>query len=369
MVARPMRIMLVVNEYPPQKVAGTAIATQALAQMLSRRGYAVHVVVTTPCRSVDGVESLCVSSIPDRPFKGVGIFWRLWHVWRFVRRWQPDILQGQSVSCGLLTAVVGKLLNIPNITYAQGQDVYQSTVLQKLTEIRIACRWATVVATVTRQLSLRVESIKASDKASVIPHGFTRMSVPHSRDDFRREKGIAGRQKVVLNVGRLEPIKGQDILLAAWPIVLKQEPDTVLWLVGDGSMREQLAQQVSLLDVDASVKFFGAAEAVAVAAYMSSSDVFVLPSRSEAFGIVLLEAMDRGLPVVATKVGGVPEVLPEHGAISLVAPGDAVELASAIVRQLQCSQYPVKANREWATDFVWEKNVLRFEKIYREIVR
>jgi len=369
MVAGPMRIMIVVNEYPPQKVAGTAMATQALAQILSRRGYAVHVVVTTPCRNNGQTEGLCVSSMPDRPFRGSGFFWRLWHVWRIVRQWRPDVLQGQAISCGLLTAVVGKLTGRPNIVYAQGQDVYQSSVLQRFTEIRMACRWSTMVAAVTHQLACRLQSIKACSNVRVIPHGFTQMPTLHSRDDFRRKQGVAGRGKIVLSVGRLEPIKGQDILLAAWPDVLKQEPDAELWLVGGGSMREQLEQQACRLDVMNSVKFFGAAKAADVAVYMSAADVFVLPSRSEAFGIVLLEAMAQGLPVVATEVGGVPEVLPEHGAFSLVSSEDAGELACGIVYQLQHACYPAEVNRAWAADFVWEKNVRHFEEVYRQMVR
>jgi len=363
-----MRIMLVVNEYPTQKIAGTAMATQSLARALAQRGHEVHVVVTTPCRSGEELGNLLVSSMPDRPFRGIGIFWRLWHVWRLARIWKPDVLQGQSVSCGLLTAIVGKLIGRSNIVYAQGQDVYQSSFLQKFTEISIACQCSNMVVAVTRQLACRLESMNACNKLSVIPHGFNRIEVLLSRTDFRRQQGLAEKQKIVLCVGRLELIKGQDILLLAWPDVLKKEPDAVLWLVGSGSMREQLEQQAFVLNVHASVIFFGAANAMMVATYMSSADLFVLPSRSEAFGIVLLEAMDQCLPIVAANVGGVPEVLPECDAVSLVMPENADQLASSIVRQLQRACYPAELNKAWATNFVWEKNVLRFEKIYQQVV-
>ncbi|MDX8391441.1 MAG: glycosyltransferase [Mariprofundaceae bacterium] len=368
MAIRRMRIMLVVNEYPPQKIAGTAMATQALAQVLSRRGHAVHVVVTTPCRS-DARDGVCVSSMPDRPFRGVGIFWRLWHVWRIARKWQPDVLQGQAVSCGLLTAVVGRVLGRPNIAYVQGQDVYQSSILQRLTEIRLACRISTVVAAVTRQLADRLVSIKACEDVHVIPHGFSKVQALLSRQDWRRSQGFATGQKVVLSVGRLERIKGQDILLSAWVEVQKKCPDAILYLVGDGSMRESLEQQAADLNLSTSVRFPGAAVAAEVAAYMSSADVFVLPSRSEAFGIVLLEAMACALPVVATEVGGVPEVLPEGEAVSLVSGENAGELAVAIVHQLQHACYPSEVNKKWAMGFVWEENVLHFEEAYRQVLQ
>lgn len=372
MADKNMRIMLVVNEFPPQKFAGTAVATRELALMLRKRGHQVHVVVTTDClnESRDAVApGLHVSWMADRPFKGIGILWRLWHLWRIAGRWRPDILQGQSVSCGLLAALVGKGLGIPSFVYAQGQDVYQASRLQRCTEVRWACRLASKVGAVSRHLSASLVTATGCEDVCVIPHGFHLLEPGQPRDALRGQRHLSEAQKVVLSVGRLERIKGQDVLLDAWPRVLKAVPSAELWLVGEGAQRHALEAQADALGITNTVHFMGQKDAACVAECMAAADLFVLPSRSEAFGIVLLEAMAHALPVVASRVGGVPEVLPRHGDATLVEPEDVDGLASAIVRALRQDRYPSAVNREWAMRFEWEHNVVHFEDIYRELVR
>lgn len=365
-----MRIMIVVNEFPPQKVAGTAVATRELAGELQRRGHAVHVVVTTRHPKQGGepdMQGLSVSWMPDRPFRGIGVIWRLWHLWRIARGWQPDILQGQAISCGLLAALVGKGLGVPSLAYAQGQDVYQASRLQRVTEVRWACRLSTSVAAVSSHLAAELAAVGAGKAVRVIPHGFRLVEAGHSRVELRRQWQVSDGQQAVLSAGRLERIKGHDVLLDAWPRVIAEVPQARLWLAGDGSRREALQAQAKVLGISGSVRFFGQQDAAGIAACMAAADLFVLPSRSEAFGITLLEAMAHALPVVATRVGGVPEVLPEHGDAALLEAGDAPGLASAIIDALRAGRYPSTDNRGWALRFEWGSHVLHFEDAYRAL--
>lgn len=372
MMASGLRIMIVVNEFPPQKVAGTAMATRELARMLQRRGHQVHVVVTTVrpggWSDADAL-GLVVSWMPDRPFKGIGVLWRLWHLRRIARQWRPDILQGQSISCGLLAALAGRALGVPSFVYAQGQDLYQASPLQRITEVRWACRLASKVGAVSHHLAASLVTATACEDVCVIPHGFHLLEPGRSRDALRGQRQLSETQKVVLSVGRLERIKGQDVLLDAWPRVLEAVPSAVLWLVGDGAQRHALEAQTDALGITNTVHFMGQKDAAGVAECMAAADLFVLPSRSEAFGIVLLEAMAHALPVVASRVGGVPEVLPEHGDATLVEPEDAGGLASGIVRGLQQDRFPSAMNRDWALRFEWENNVAHFEGLYRKLLR
>lgn len=367
-----MRIMLVVNEFPPVKIAGTAMATQALARALIARGYAVHVVVTTrhPVLGVcsQQTEGMELSWLADRPFKGSGIVWRAWQVYRLVRDWQPDIVQGQAISCGLLAAIAGRLAGIPTLTYVQGQDVYQASGLQLRSEIRWACRWATRVAAVTRHLVDRLAEVGACSDALVLPHGFNLVEVAASRVEMRARWQVPETARVVLCVGRLELIKGQDVLLHAWPRVLSELPDAVLCLVGDGSEREALQALAGELEITDSLRFLGHQPSGEVAACMQAADLLVLPSRSEAFGIVLLEAMACCLPVVASRVGGVPEVLPKGSDAWMVPPEDREALALGIVQALHADRYPSRSNRKWAMTYEWRTYVGRFEDVYREML-
>jgi len=368
-----MRIMIIVNEFPPEKIAGTAMATQALAEHLSDRGHQVLVVVTTTCpigkhnqiRSGD-YELIWM---PPRPLRGTGIFWRILHAWKYARRFTPQLIQGQAVSCGLIAAVVGKLMHVPSICYAQGYDVYEATAWQRLTEIRWGCRWPNRLLAVSRHLAETIRRVCGISDVQLMPHAFTLPERKPVREDARGRCGLSKNDCVVLSIGRLETFKGHDVLLNAWVGFIKHQPDADLWIAGTGSKTQTLQQQAVDLGVDQSVHFAGYLTTDEVHQWMAAADLFVLPSRSEPFGIVLLEAMVHGLPVVATDVGGIPEVLPAEGDVRLVPPDDAECLKTAMLEMLSTDFTPSKTNRQHAMDFEWHRQVERFELIYQQLAR
>jgi len=374
MAETSMRIMLVVNEFPPQKFAGTAMATQGLALALAERGHEVHVVVTTSYDgAVDGFvqPGVHVSWLKDRPFKGVGIPWRLWLVLRTARQWRPGVMQGQAVSCGLLVSLAGKWLGIPTITYAQGMDVFSSTWMQGKSEISWACSCSTKVLAVTRNLALRLAQVAGMQDVGVLGHGFVPRENRVSRENIRSGLDCALQTPVAVHVGRMDENdkdKGQDILLDAWAKVLQTMPDARLWLVGDGSWRAELEEKAAHLNILHAVLFLGFRPPEAVADYMNAADLFVLPSRFEPYGLVLLEAMYHRLPLVAAEVGGVPEVVAPEGDVWLCPAENPDAMASAIVSGLQQSSYPSEANRAWAVQFTWPEHVGRFESMYKAMV-
>lgn len=370
-----MRILIIVNEFPPDRVAGTALSTFHLAKHLTRRGHEVRVLVTERIKAPaeDILEGFQVRRLQRSAPKGLGWLLRLWFVWREAKKFQPDILQGQAVSCGLLAAVCGRLLGVPSITYAQGQDVYQAKPWQRLTEIRWGCLWPTAVLAVSNHLAGKIRDICRRKDIRVLPHGFEPPSHfpegPFSKNELTKQVKRDKSAPIVLNVGRLEAIKGQDILLSAWPSVLASRPEARLWLVGNGSKKEDLKKQADLLGITATVRFWGYLPQDRTAALLTEADLFVLPSRSEAFGIVLLEAMARGIPVVASNVKGVAEVVPPSGEAYLVPPEDVSSLGDSIVLGLSDFKKPAVANRLWAMSFTWERIVLRFENVYEALCR
>ncbi len=369
-----LRIMLVVNEFPPQKFAGTAMATRSLAYALAERGHQVHVVVTTTYdNAVDGEEApgVNVSWLKDRPIRGMGIGWRFFLLLGLARDWKPDVLQGQAVSCGLLSAMAGKLLDVPSICYAQGMDVCSASWVQRKTEIAVACRLADKVVTVTEELANRLAVGTGMPPDAVLNHGFVPRQERDPREVVRSREGCLPHTPVALHVGRMDEFdkdKGQDLLLEAWALVLRKIPQARLWLVGDGSWREQLQLQALHLGIDHAVTFLGFRAPEEVADYMHAADAFVLPSRYEPFGLVLLEAMYHKLPVMASKVGGVPEVVAPDGDVWLFPPEDAAAMAAAIVQGMQERKYPSAGNHAWSMDFAWTRHVKNFEAMYRELV-
>jgi len=138
--------------------------------------------------------------------------------------------------------------------------------------------------------------------------------------------------QIVGVVARLEPEKGHRTLLEAWPLVLAAQPRAWLLIVGEGSERDSLEAETASLGISDRVVFTGRREDVP--AVTAALDVSVLPSYREAQGLSVLEAMALSRPVVASRVGGIPEMIEDGVSGLLVPPNDREALASAIVRLL-----------------------------------
>ena len=146
------------------------------------------------------------------------------------------------------------------------------------------------------------------------------------------EYGMEPGSQIVGVVARLEPEKGHPTLVEAWPKVLRAVPDSYLLIVGEGSRRDALEAQARELRIAHRVVFTGRRDDVP--AVTAARDVAVLPSYREAQGLTILEAMALSRPVVASDVGGIPEMIEDGKTGLLVPPHDADALAAAIVRLL-----------------------------------
>jgi glycosyltransferase involved in cell wall biosynthesis len=151
------------------------------------------------------------------------------------------------------------------------------------------------------------------------------------------EYGMEPGSQIVGVVARLEPEKGHPTLLEAWPAVLRSVPDAYLLIVGEGSRRDSLEALARDLHIAHRVVFTGRRDDVP--AVTAALDVAVLPSYREAQGLSILEALALSRPVVASDVGGIPEVITDGVTGLLVPPHDADSLAAAIVRLLRDHSY------------------------------
>jgi glycosyltransferase involved in cell wall biosynthesis len=180
------------------------------------------------------------------------------------------------------------------------------------------------------QFSQKVEKI-SPDKITVIPYGLNPNSVKPDRS-WRENLGWSDDVPVVGIVARLTEQKGHTTLLQAMSEVVQQFPTVQLVIVGDGELREELQQLAINLGIKSQVCFLGYRKNAA--AMMAGFDIFVHPSRWEGFGLVFLEAMTASLPIVATQVGSIPEIV-RQGETGLLVPVDApTALAHAICRLL-----------------------------------
>jgi len=207
---------------------------------------------------------------------------------------------------------------------------------------------------------------------AVIPSGvdLSRFATPPPRCGFREEFGVPREAPLIGTVARLEPEKGHAYLLQAWPMVAEAVPDAWLALVGEGSVEGALRAQVAAMPADAASRVIFAGRREDVSAVTAELSVAVLPSLREAQGISLLEAMARRVPVVASAVGGIPEVVTDGVDGLLVPPASPSELADALVRLARSPALRARlgeAGFETVRErFSIEAQVRRIEAVYDE---
>ncbi|HEY8106836.1 MAG TPA: glycosyltransferase [Gemmatimonadales bacterium] len=206
---------------------------------------------------------------------------------------------------------------------------------------------------------------------AVIPPGIDLRRFDRARADAAAIAGFRrGASRVVGTVGRLADQKALHVLLEATPRLLADDPGTRVLIVGDGPRRPALERQARRLGVDGAVVFAGYQTDV-VPAY-AAMDVFVLPSRYEGFGIVFLEAMALGVPVVGTRVVGSEDAVVDGVTGLLVPHGDAPALAAAVLRLFADAALReairAQAARKVAQDHSRESMAARTESFYRELL-
>jgi len=169
----------------------------------------------------------------------------------------------------------------------------------------------------------------------------------------------------------LEHIYGIDVLLSAVPIIkINTQQSISLYIGGAGSQAEALRMQAAALNITDSVQWLGRVPHQAVPHFIQQLSIFTMPSRAESFGVAALEAQACGVPVVATAVGGLPEVV-RHGETGLlVAPENPRALAEAIAALLLDGERRATmsaAARQWVAErYPWEHSVALMEGMYRE---
>ncbi|MBC7109711.1 MAG: glycosyltransferase family 4 protein [Archaeoglobi archaeon] len=208
-----------------------------------------------------------------------------------------------------------------------------------------------------------------SSPVSVIPNGVdTEKFFPAKDKEKLKEKfGIEG--DVILYVGRMSFRKGPHVLLNAFSSI----PNATLVMVGSGELLPFLRAQTKILGIEERVVFTGHVSEEKLSEIYRMADIFVLPSiTSEAFGIVLLEAMASGVPVIASDTGGIREIISGSGAGLLVTPENELELRKAIEKLLKCKnlreEYGERGRELAERKYSWKVVVPKIEELYDEVL-
>jgi len=262
---------------------------------------------------------------------------RLWKIIKLLRRERPDVLHTHLTYANIIGAITGIFASVPVVTTIhtiRTETRHYHPVREKLETwaLKFVSRKVIVVGPAVAQMYHHRLPGKLLD---VIPNAVISYPllpvVERSllRAEIMKEKDTDC--LLVIAVGRLTPPKAFHDLLLAFSVLLSSATNVFLTIVGAGALYDQLNNQIVELGISDRVRLLGLRDDVR--RLMSASDIFVSSSRWEGLPLVILEAMDAGLPVVATNVGDVSWAIGEAGVI--VPPGQPDELASALGKLVQ----------------------------------
>jgi glycosyltransferase involved in cell wall biosynthesis len=258
---------------------------------------------------------------------------------RVMRRLRPGIVHTHTSKAGFVGRLAARLTGVPAVIHQPHGHIFYGYYSGPRTAFyvtleRLAARWTDRMITLTERGTEEhvARGIGRREQYRTVPSGVPtaelRAQAP-ARSAARARLGLEAGAFVIAGLGRLVPVKGFDILVAALPAVAAAVPTARVLLVGDGPEREALEAQARTLGVRERLLLAGATGDIA--SCLAAADVLAAPSRNEGMGRALVEAMALGLPVVGADVGGIPIVVADGETGHLVPAGDADALAVALV--------------------------------------
>jgi glycosyltransferase involved in cell wall biosynthesis len=286
------------------------------------------------------------------------------------RRRRADVLLGAwAYPDGAATVLLGELLRLPTVVKVHGSDVNIVAELPSVRrQLQVLLPRATRAVAVSRPLGDSLASLGvARERIAIVPNGVdATLFHPRDRREARRELGLPEAGRVIVYVGRLVRDKGLFELVDAFAMLAPRHPDLSLLLVGDGAARSECAAAAARIGPQA--RLVGARPLAEVPRWLAACDLFVLPSWNEGTPNVLLEALACGRRAVATRVGGIPDVMTSPALGEMVEPMDTPALAAAIERQIAVD-YDAREVAASSSRGGWADSAARLHAVLEDAVR
>ncbi|MDO8601239.1 MAG: glycosyltransferase [bacterium] len=278
-----------------------------------------------------------------------------------IKKEKIDILHCQGFLSSFLGFWLSKLTGVPYIATVQRLEGRRNPIKNFIYRNAVLCIGA------SRAIGEYFKQIGCKN-IEVIPNGI----------DLERFKNLEIKPHqgfVVITVARLEKVKGTEYLIGAFDLLMSDflgKSDIRLSIIGDGSERKNLEDLVKKLGLAERVKFLGEIPNEKIPEYLAGADCFVLPSLKEGFGIAVLEAMAAGVPVIASRVGGILDIIEDGKTGLLIEPGNPEEIAKAISKIYQDSTLRGQLINNAMAElkrYNWQDIAERVFKIYENIIR
>ena len=291
--------------------------------------------------------------------------WAVWKLANIFRQWNIHLVHVNDYWWAPTAYLAAKKCHIPVVVHIR----------QQIEPVRIKQYWLDKPDRLL-PVSKDIESVLYVEPSRV-QVAYSGIDVNHfcdteRRNIFRQHYRLKADQPIIGTVANLFPRKGYEYLIEALVTLKKIYPDICCFIVGEGpeSYREQLVRLVKEKKLESNVVYAGFQENVFE--FLNAFDVFVLPSLMEGFGIALLEAMAMSKPIVACKVGGVPEVIKDGVTGILVPPKDSQSLAVALQKILNDEPTKISlgmcARKVVEAQFTREAAMKRIQNFYRKVL-
>jgi glycosyltransferase involved in cell wall biosynthesis len=298
---------------------------------------------------------------------------------RLMRRVRPHIVHTHTAKAGFVGRLAAALCHVPVVVHTFHGHVFKGYFGKTKTRLfiwleRLAARGSDVILTISQRLKddLVAYRIAPEEKIEIVPLGLKLLRLTDLdtlRGSFRREGGFSTETPLVGIIGRLVPIKNHELFLAAARRVSQARPEVRFAIVGDGERREALEALVEESGLADRVWFAGWRDDLP--RIYADLDALVISSNNEGTPVSIIEAMAARVPVVATAVGGVPDLLRGGQLGTLVPPENAEALAEAILAALDAPLQPqlVEA-QEWAlARYEADRLITDMRQLYDDLLR
>jgi glycosyltransferase involved in cell wall biosynthesis len=254
--------------------------------------------------------------------------WRLFGLFRS----RPQVVQTFTPHSNLLGIPLAWLARVPVRIATQHGRLRAAPGLHSFMINSGMANALVVVSEDLREIAIEKDHVEPN-RVTVIQNGVEAIRATEAQAQaLRRELGLSAEAQLIICVGRLMETKGQRVLLTAFDQIASLWPQAILAFVGDGEDRTLLLQMIKEHKLTERVQLLGHRDDVP--ALLSAADIFVQASFSEGLSIALLEALSAGVSVVATRVGGLVQVVEDGESALLISPGDPAALANALERLL-----------------------------------
>ncbi len=311
-----------------------------------------------------------------RPIKDLtALFGLAWLIFKE----KPDIVHTHSSKGGLLGRLASKIARVPHIVHTPHGHIFYGHFGRFASKIFL---WGERIFSKFTDRMVALTNGEKDDYIEMSVCSPAKLLTIHSGVDIqqflptngnlaekKRSLGLGPKESVIGFVGWLLPIKGPEHLLKAMDYIWPEQPETTLVMVGKGDLDVDLRAEALRKNVNGKVKFLGWRHDIHE--LMPVFDIFVLPSLNEGMGRVLVEAMAAGKPVVASRVGGIPDVVQEGQTGYLVPPADEKALADAILRLLKDrdrSKLMGQRGKVLCHHFSLEAMIAKLDDLYADLI-